>query len=121
MVPKPLLDPIWENDALTRGLGDAEARLLVEWLVERVEQLAEELAPVPVPDYLVRRWCGRARSLSRFVQLWCYANAHGAACQLAATERFPWPLPTEPCDPYELMDRILAWETDREVSNAPPA
>ena len=28
---KPLLSPILDNDLLTRGLGDPEARMLVEW------------------------------------------------------------------------------------------
>lgn len=114
MVPKLLLDPILANDHLTRGLGDAEARLLVEWLVDQVERLAAELDPIPASETLVRRLCHRARSVSRFVQLWCHSNARGAACQLAATERFPWPLPTEAVDPYELMHSILHWETDRE-------
>ena len=118
MVPKPLLGPILGNDSLTRGLGDAEARLLVEWLVEQVERAAQDLAPLPPPESLVRQLCDRARAVSRFVQLWCYANARGAACQLAATERFPWPLPADEQDPYELMRSILAWEADRAAAPA---
>src|SRR5438477_10403969 len=114
MISKALLSPILDNDSLTRGLGDAEARLLVEWLVDQVERVCDDLAPLPTPPTLVNRLCGRARSISRFVQLWCYTNARGAACQLAATERFPWPLPTDTADPYELMYTILTWEADRE-------
>ncbi|MBV9124983.1 MAG: hypothetical protein JO112_16640, partial [Planctomycetes bacterium] len=37
---KPFWSPILQDDALTRGLGDPEARVLVEWLVEQVERLA---------------------------------------------------------------------------------
>jgi hypothetical protein len=118
MVPKPLLGPILDNDSLTRGLGDSEARLLVEWLVDQVERLAADIAPLPPSDTLVRQLCRRARSVSRFVHLWCHAGARGAACQLAATERFPWPLPTDAIDPYELMRSILAWEADREEDAA---
>src|SRR5437764_1402773 len=114
MIPKPLLSPILDNDNLTRGLGDAEARLLVEWLVDQVERVSDDLAPLPTPPKLVNRFCDRARSISRFVHLWCYAEARGAAYQLAATERFPWPLPIEAADPYELMHSILSWEADRE-------
>ena len=54
MLPKLLLAPILDNDALTRGLGDAEARMLVEWLVEEADRRAtgadaEEAAVREVP------------------------------------------------------------------------
>src|SRR5206468_447579 len=32
MLTKPFLKEVLDNDALTRGLGDPEARVLVEWL-----------------------------------------------------------------------------------------
>ncbi len=101
----PLLRPILHDEGLTRGLGDAEARLLVEWLVQRAEECdargrAAALAPL----------CRRARAIARFVWLWCYREACAGACQLAATERFGWPLPDGPVDPYELMSDILYWE-----------
>lgn len=109
---KSLLDLILGADHLTRGLGDAEARLLVEWLVDRTEavhaQQGEEAARREV-----ERLCRRVRSIARFVGLWCIEQDHGAACQLAATERFAWPLPTRPCDAWELLHEILAWEDDR--------
>jgi hypothetical protein len=113
MAPKPLLCAILDDDALTRGLADPEARLLVEWLVERVELLSSQEPSQPILNAQVRQLCRRARAVSRFVHLWCHQNARGAAGQLAAAERFPWPLPTEAVDPYELMRDILAWEGDR--------
>ncbi len=106
---KPLLRPILDNESLTRGLGDAEARVLVEWLVERAEERHAEAGLDAVPAE-VARLCSRARAIARFVWLWCHRRAFGAACQLAATERFSWPLPTAPADPYELMSEILYWE-----------
>ena len=54
--------------------------------------------------------CTRARAVSRFVTLWCYHQAWGAAGQLAAVERFAWPLPVAAEDPCELMQTILDWE-----------
>jgi hypothetical protein len=107
---KSLLRPILDNENLTRGLGDAEARVMVEWLVERVEQCHAEAGLEAVPAE-VTRLCLRARAIARFVWLWCHRCAFGAACQLAATERFTWPLPTDVADPYELMTEILYWET----------
>lgn len=112
MIARSLLHPILEDESLTRGLGDAEARMLVEWLVGRSERSAEESSGNL--GRAIQKWCRRARALSRFVFLWCYQNDHGGACQLAATERFPWPLPCCEVDPCDLMAEILAWEEDVE-------
>jgi hypothetical protein len=111
MVAKGLLSHILEDEALTRGLGDEEARVLVEWLVERAEDL-EARADRGGAGAEIRRLCRRGRAISRFVRLWCHAGDWGAALQLACTERFPWPLPSTPIDACELMQTILDWETE---------
>ena len=41
MPVSPLLSHVLDDEALTRGLRDAEARVLIEWLVEEVERLEE--------------------------------------------------------------------------------
>ena len=105
----PLLRHILDDDALTRRLGDPEARVLVEWLVEQAEQLADTRRPDEA-DSEVRRLCRRGRALAHFVRLWCLDGSPGAAAQLAASERFPWPLPAGAVDPCELMQAIVAWE-----------
>ena len=106
----PLLSQILDDEALTRGLGDPEARVLVEWLVEEAEWL-EESAGDPAAE--VRRLCRRARAVSRFVLLWCLRRDRAAAVQLAAVERFAWPLPDDAdADPCELMQCILGWEAE---------
>jgi hypothetical protein len=108
---RPLLDLILGTDHTTRGLGDAEARLMVDWLVEQAEACHARDPEQAHPQMV--RLCARARALARFVSLWCYERNHGAACQLAATERFPWPLPTSAVDPWELLSDILTWESER--------
>jgi hypothetical protein len=108
-----LLSPILDNEALTRGLADPEARILVEWLVEKAEQLEETTGSVEGACQELSRLCRWARSISRFVGLWCHENDAGAAVQLAATERFAWPLPCPGADPCELMAEILEWEDER--------
>ncbi|MCS7045941.1 MAG: hypothetical protein NZO58_06265 [Gemmataceae bacterium] len=108
--PLSLLNPILTDELLTRGLGDAEARAMIEWLVDRSEQSHARL-PLEVCRAEITRLCQRARAVSRFVHLWCYQQLHGAACQLAATERFTWPLPATDEDPYEVMNQILEFET----------
>jgi hypothetical protein len=106
---KTLLAPILGDDNLTRGLGDAEARILVEWLVERAEAQHVAVAPEQAHGHVVDL-CRRARAISRFVSLWCHQHSHGAACQLAATQRFAFPLPCTDVDPCDLMLDILQWE-----------
>jgi hypothetical protein len=105
MQPKELLFPILSDEALTRGLGDPEARILVEWLVECADSYCGETAADEI-----KRLCRWARGVSRFVFLWCYQHSPGSATQLAAAEGFKWPLPETWLDPCELMEHILTWE-----------
>jgi hypothetical protein len=109
MPVEPLLRQVLQSESLTRGLEDPEARVLVEWLVDKVDDLsaqtkAETLLPRTVED-LSRR----ARAIARFVSLWSQGE-RGSAVQLAAVERFTWPLPTAAVDPCELMKAILSRE-----------
>ena len=107
MLPKSVLTPILDNDALTRGLGDAEARMLVEWLVDQADRHAVLTGDEACVAREVERLCRWARGIGRFVYLWCYREMHGPAIQLAASERFDWTLPTTWVDPCELMEHIL--------------
>jgi hypothetical protein len=109
MVGNLLLHDILRDEHLTRGLGDAEARALVEWLVDQAEKLAQT-EPAELAQAEVKRLCRRGRGIAHFVALWCLEGQWGAAAQLAASERFDWPLPDGPVDPCELMQLILAWE-----------
>jgi len=101
---------VLRDDALTRGLGDIEARMLVEWVTDWTELLAEASRTEEDAWCCVRRLCRRGRAISRFVQLWSEPNGRGAANQLAAAERFHWPLPPTALDTADLMQHILNWE-----------
>ncbi len=108
-----LLNRVLDDESITRGLGDAEARVLVEWLVERTEYLEDDTGDVDA-EVEVQRLCRSARAVSRFVHLWCHRRTCGAALQLAAVERFGWPLPEErDVDAYDLMQTIVEWEQEQ--------
>jgi hypothetical protein len=107
----PLLRHVLRDEALTRGLGDIEARMLVEWVADWTELLAEAARTEEDAWSCVRRLCRRGRAISRFVQLWADPASRGAAAQLAAAERFAWPLPSAPVEPPDLMHHILTWES----------
>ncbi len=113
MLSRALLNRIVRDEALVRGLGDAEARVLVEWLVEQAEQHADDQDDTSAAAF-IQALCRRGRAIGRFVYLWCHQGSQGAATQLAAVERFAWPLPTDLIDPYILMQEVLAWEGDQE-------
>jgi hypothetical protein len=113
MSMRSLLAPILDDEHVTRGLGDAEARMLVDWLVERAERLHGLDPDERRVQVEVKGLCGRARAVARFVALWCHERVRGAALQLAATERFAWPLPVSEVDPCDLLSDILAWEDQR--------
>jgi hypothetical protein len=107
-----LLDFVFTNEALTRGLGDPEARILIEWLTDRIEHLALGASSESAAAAETRRLCLRGRAIARFISLWCYQRERGAAVQLAAAERFAWPLPTDSrIDPCELVHSILQSES----------
>ena len=112
---RSLLTLITHNEHLTRGLDDAEARVLIEWLVERTEKhfVAEPCEEVVHQALLAS--CRRARAIARFVALWCQQELFAAALQLAATERFDWPLPIQSMDACDLMHAILRWESQQRV------
>ena len=116
MRSNPLLRHVLDDEALTRGLGDPEARVLVEWLVEEAERVAEKVPPDSA-GARVRSLCRHGRAVACFVRLWSIERAWGPALQLAATERFSWPLPDAPLDPCELMQEIVYWESHRGDSD----
>jgi hypothetical protein len=110
MLSTPLVRHILRDEAVTRGLGDVEARMIVEWLAERAEGIARTAAGEPAAWDAVRDVCRRARSIASFVRLWSMPASRGAANQLAAAERMRWPLPAGDIEAGELMEGILGWE-----------
>jgi len=110
MPVRELLRPVLDDEALTRGLGDEEARLVVDWLADRAERVVAAHGDTEAAAALAPLF-RRARTACRFVRLWCYDGAPGAAIQLVGAERFDWPLPTKPTDACEIMHQILTFET----------
>ena len=112
MLSTPLVRHILRDEAVTRGLGDVEAQMIVEWLANRAELAADTMPNDSAAWELVRGTCRRARTIATFVRHWSVGN-HGAALQLVGAEQLHWPLPAGDVDPGELMEVILAW-VDRQ-------
>ena len=109
----PLIRGLVRDDAITRGLDDEEARMLIEWLVDWAELLGETAKDNDEAGKLLERLSRRARAIARFVALWTVRTNRPAALQLAAVEQFHWPLPTRSVLPADLMEHILQWEQRR--------
>jgi len=106
-----LVGRVLDDEGLTAGLNDPEARVLVEWLVEEVEKIGAAESDDEQAAQKVEQLCQRARLIRKFVALWCHQQDHGAAAQFAATSRLGWPLPvSDQRDPCEVMLHILACE-----------
>lgn len=109
MQSTPLVRHILRDEAVTRGLGDVEARMVVEWLADRAEQVALTAADEAAGWAAVRALCRRARVFGAFVRLWGTPEGRGSALQLISAERMHIPLPAGDVDPGELMEGVLAW------------
>ena len=99
----PLVRHILRDEAITRGLGDVEARMLVDWLTDRAERIADEVPTDAAGWAAVRAMCRRARAVACFVRLWTDPASRGSAAQLAAAAPRPWPLPGGDAAPGEVM------------------
>src|SRR5438477_8828461 len=98
MQSTPLVRYILRDEAVTRGLGDVEAQMLVKWLADRAEQIAVTALDESMAWACVRQVCRRARTIAAFVRLWSAPGTRGAALQLIAAERLFWPLPVGAVD-----------------------
>lgn len=105
----PLVRFILRDEAVTRGLGDIEASLIVDWLAGRAERVAENAPSEEYAWQQVHQLCHRARIVGCFVRLWSSPASRGSAMQLVANERLMWPLPQGDIDAGELMEHLLAW------------
>jgi hypothetical protein len=104
---------ILRDEAVTRGLGDVEARMIVEWLADRTEQVALTALNDADAWNRVHQLCKRARTIASFARLWAMPGCRGAALQLFGAERLHWPLPSGDIESGELMESILDW-VDRQ-------
>jgi hypothetical protein len=99
---------------LTQGLQDPEARLLVEWLVDRAEALPATGLHDSDQQTAWNICYRRAKVMRQFVSLWCYRGRPEAAIQLAASEGLAEFLPDSSIeDAPEVMLALMRQEPYR--------
>jgi len=112
-----LVGRVLDDEALTVGLEDPEARLLIEWLVEQTEHIARQAASLEEARQQVEQLCRYGRILRRFLILWCYEKNPGGAAQLAATEKFGWPLPpASESNAFAILQHVLHWHEQAGIT-----
>ncbi|MFQ3650786.1 MAG: hypothetical protein SNJ75_10665 [Gemmataceae bacterium] len=111
MLARAFLNPILFDERLTAALGDAEACLLVNFLVDQAERL-DGLQPEEAVWKAIAHLCQRGRVLGRVVQLW-HDQQCLAATQLAASEGLAEALPSRRLDSCRLLERMIALESLR--------
>lgn len=114
-VAQPLYRRIVNDESITRGLGDIEARMLVDWLCDWAELLEDTMPEEEDAIRQVNKLSKRAKAIGKFVVLWSDGVSKCGAVQLAATERFQFPLPPEDYTGDEVMAGILKWESEHLV------
>jgi hypothetical protein len=115
MLARSILAHIVDDEALTRNLGDIEAKVLIEWLVDEAEVTNDVMADESLVEAEVVKLCRRCRAIAKFVYLWSLKNRPGAAAQLAVAERIDFPLPRGTMRADRLMSRMLQWESLRRL------
>ena len=106
----PIIRQVLRDESITRGLGDIEGRMLMEWLADWTVLFADAARSDDEAWRMTNRLCRRARAINKFVQMWQNPATRNGAGQLAAVERFRWPLPPGPIPTVRLMEQILNWE-----------
>lgn len=106
----PVVRRLVRDESITRGLGDEEGRMLIEWVVDWAELFTNAARNHSDAESLSNRLTRRAKAINRFVQMWSNPSTRVGASQLAASERFQWPLPDDDISAADLMEHILGWE-----------
>jgi len=111
MLVDACIDQVMADSRLTYGLEDPEARLLVEWLVEKAEHLPESGLREDELNTAWQVYYRRAKVLRKCVQLWCYRGRPEAAIQLAASEGLAEFLPNSAVEEgVEVMSALMRAE-----------
>jgi hypothetical protein len=111
MLVDACIDQVMGDSRLTYGLEDPEARLLIEWLVDKAEHLPEMGLRETEQDVTWQLYYRRAKVLRKCVQLWCYRGRPEAAIQLAASEGLAEFLPNSSVEEgVEVMSSLMRGE-----------
>lgn len=111
MVAENCIHQVMRDDRITHGLADPEARVLVEWLVNKAETIPDTELESQDKIYAWELCYRRAKVLRQCVSLWCYRGRPEAAIQLAASEGMADYLPDGSVEePVDVMLSLMRQE-----------
>jgi hypothetical protein len=117
MTAQACIHQVMRDGRITHGLEDPEARLLVEWLVEKAEAIPNSGLAENDQGLAWSLCYRRAKVLRQFVSLWCYRGRPEAAIQLAASEGLADYLPDSSVE--EAPDVMLSLMKQEPFRTAP--
>lgn len=115
MEPQRFVERILDDEALTDGIADEEAKLLLRWAVDQVER---QVAPLEDPQEASERTQAvrkRCRALADVVESLCYdedeETAHRRWSELGNHQELA---PLRRRSPVVVVEQLLKWESVRE-------
>jgi hypothetical protein len=111
MMTTECIQQVMHDERITYGLADPEARVLVEWLVNKAESIPESDLREEDMQCAWELCYRRAKVLRQIVSLWCYRGRPEAAIQLAASEGMSEFLPDGSVEePVDIMLTLMKQE-----------
>ncbi|MBL8822991.1 MAG: hypothetical protein JNJ77_10420 [Planctomycetia bacterium] len=111
MMTTECIQRVMHDERITYGLADPEARVLVEWLVNKAESIPESDLREEDMQCAWELCYRRAKVLRQVVSLWCYRGRPEAAIQLAASEGMSEFLPDASVEePVDIMLTLMKQE-----------
>jgi hypothetical protein len=115
MKPQPFVELLLDNESLTDGIGDAEAKLLMDWALSAVEAEVARLDDREEALDVTAAVGKRCRRLAKVAEALCYdedlPKAQAAMASLGhAHDLAPW----LSAEPSAFVRQLLEWEKQIE-------
>jgi hypothetical protein len=111
MDAKPFLEHLSDDEAISGGIADAEAKLLLNWLRTSVKKAVSGLKDEKAAWDAVAMLKERARSISKVVSALCYDDEPAEAQKHWTLLGYKQPLSAAPAtDAVAAVKQLVAWE-----------
>lgn len=109
---KKHIERVLDDEGLTSGLADPEAKVLMDWLVHNLEAKLPRTKSDAAARELTKTEAARARRLAAIIDKICYNDDRAAAERLWNAAGRTQALNTLPAaDPVAVARQLIQWET----------
>lgn len=112
----PFIDRILDDEGITGGLKDAEAKVLVDWLIASLKQRIRAVSDESKAEEISRTLRRRARRIAKITELLCEQHDTHSASEIWKESGSKHSLDElELRDPTGVVKRLIQWETEHDV------